>query len=201
MNDAIHPHPFAFPDATLDDLRERLARTRWPERETVDDWSQGAPLARMQALCDHWRKGYDWRAAEARLNALDPSMTRIRRTRYPLSPPALAGARCGATGDNAWLARVSFRIPEGRAAARRSALSWRRSEGRLPRRSAHAAQLRPIREAGAARLDARADCQTDSRLNSPKTVASSTASMPQRLSALPKAKFTSAMSSAAKWCW
>lgn len=77
MTDAVQPHPFAFPDAALDDLRERLARTRWPERETVDDWSQGAPLARMRALCDYWRDGYDWRACEARLNALDPSMTRI----------------------------------------------------------------------------------------------------------------------------
>lgn len=77
MTDTIQPHPFAFPDAALDDLRERLSRTRWPDRETVDDWSQGAPLARMQALCDYWRDGYDWRACEARLNALEPSMTRI----------------------------------------------------------------------------------------------------------------------------
>jgi pimeloyl-ACP methyl ester carboxylesterase len=77
MNDAIQPRPFAFPDTALDDLRERLSRTRWPERETVNDWSQGAPLARMQALCDHWLKGYDWRACEARLNALNPSTTRI----------------------------------------------------------------------------------------------------------------------------
>lgn len=59
------------------DLRARLERTRWPERETVDDWSQGAPLARMQALCDHWRTSHNWRAAEARLNALGPSTTHI----------------------------------------------------------------------------------------------------------------------------
>ncbi len=77
LTDAIQPHPFAFPDAALDDLRERLLRTRWPERETVPDWSQGAPLARMRALCAYWRESYDWRAAEARLNALNPSMTRI----------------------------------------------------------------------------------------------------------------------------
>ena len=77
MTDAITPHPFAFPDTALDDLRDRLSRTRWPDRETVDDWSQGAPLARMQGLIDYWRDGYDWRVAEARLNALNPSMTRI----------------------------------------------------------------------------------------------------------------------------
>jgi pimeloyl-ACP methyl ester carboxylesterase len=77
QNDAIYSHPFVFPDTALGDLRERLARTRWPERETVNDWSQGAPLAKMQALCDYWRDGYDWRACEARLNALAPSRTRI----------------------------------------------------------------------------------------------------------------------------
>jgi pimeloyl-ACP methyl ester carboxylesterase len=77
MTDLIKPHPFAFPDSALADLRERLARTRWPDKETVDDWRQGAPLARMQALCDYWRNGHDWRACEARLNALSPSMTHI----------------------------------------------------------------------------------------------------------------------------
>ena len=77
LTDAIQLHPFAFPEAALDDLRERLARTRWPERETVNDWSQGAPLARLQGLCEYWQNGYDWRACEARLNALNPSMTHI----------------------------------------------------------------------------------------------------------------------------
>lgn len=77
MSDAVTPHPFAFPEAALDDLRRRLADTRWPEREAVSDWSQGAPLAKVQALCDYWRDGHDWRACEARLNALNPAMTRV----------------------------------------------------------------------------------------------------------------------------
>jgi len=77
VTDAIRPHPFAVPDATLDDLRQRLARTRWPDKETVDDWSQGVPLARLQALVDYWRDRHDWRATEARLNALEPSSTTI----------------------------------------------------------------------------------------------------------------------------
>lgn len=77
MSDLIHSHPFAFPNSTLADLRDRLARTRWPDREAVNDWSQGAPLLRMQALCAYWHDRYDWRACEARLNALDPSMTHI----------------------------------------------------------------------------------------------------------------------------
>ena len=56
------------PEAELEDLRERLRRTRWPERET--DASQGLPLDDMQELCAYWADGYDWRATEARLNAL-----------------------------------------------------------------------------------------------------------------------------------
>ncbi len=77
MSDDVRPHPLAFPQAALDDLRERLSRTRWPDKETVDDASQGAPLARMRRLIDHWQDGYDWRSAEARLNALGPAMTTV----------------------------------------------------------------------------------------------------------------------------
>jgi pimeloyl-ACP methyl ester carboxylesterase len=77
MTDAITPQPYAFSDAALADLRARLAQTRWPEREAVEDWSQGAPLAKVQELCAYWADGYDWRACEARLNALNPSVTTI----------------------------------------------------------------------------------------------------------------------------
>jgi epoxide hydrolase len=57
-------------EGELDDLRARLRHTRWPEPETVDDWTQGVPLAYLQDLCAYWAGGYDWRATEARLNAL-----------------------------------------------------------------------------------------------------------------------------------
>ena len=77
MPDAVTPFRIAVPDAVLDDLRERLTRTRWPQRETVDDWSQGVPLAYVQELCRHWAEGYDWRATEARLNALPQFRTAI----------------------------------------------------------------------------------------------------------------------------
>src|ERR671919_618175 len=65
------------PESELVDLRDRLGRTRWPERETVDDWSQGVPLAYLQGLCSYWAAGYDWRATEARLNALPQFRTEI----------------------------------------------------------------------------------------------------------------------------
>jgi pimeloyl-ACP methyl ester carboxylesterase len=65
----ITPFRVEIGEAQLVDLRERLARTRWPESETVQDWSQGIPLAYMQELCAYWEKSYDWRRAEAQLNA------------------------------------------------------------------------------------------------------------------------------------
>ena len=62
----------------------RLRRTRWPEAETVDDWSQGVPLAYLQDLCRYWADDYDWRATEARLNAWPQFTHRDRRARHPL---------------------------------------------------------------------------------------------------------------------
>jgi epoxide hydrolase len=75
--DALTPFHLAVPEADLRDLRERLARTRWPEPAPVGDWSQGVPLAVLQDLCAHWADGYDWRATEARLNALPQVRTTI----------------------------------------------------------------------------------------------------------------------------
>ena len=77
MSDAITPFTLAIPQAELDDLNCRLDQTRWPEKETVEDWTQGSPLARVQDLCAYWRSGYDWRRAEARLNALGQYTTEI----------------------------------------------------------------------------------------------------------------------------
>jgi pimeloyl-ACP methyl ester carboxylesterase len=64
-------------DADLDDLRERLRRTRWPERETVSDWSQGIPLAYTQEVCRYWAEEYDWRKREAELNRFPQFRTTI----------------------------------------------------------------------------------------------------------------------------
>jgi pimeloyl-ACP methyl ester carboxylesterase len=66
-----------IPEAELCDLRERLAHTRWPEEETVDDWSQGVPRAYLIELCRYWREQYDWRATETRMNTLPQFRTLI----------------------------------------------------------------------------------------------------------------------------
>lgn len=66
---------FDVPQDALDDLKQRLAATRWPERETPEDWSQGIPLGYMQEICEYWRNGYDWRRCESQLNALPQFQT------------------------------------------------------------------------------------------------------------------------------
>ena len=73
----VIPFRIDVPEAELADLRRRLRRTRWPEREPVADWSQGVPLAYLRELCDYWADGYDWRASEARLNGLPQFRTVI----------------------------------------------------------------------------------------------------------------------------
>src|SRR5262245_39151687 len=67
---SIRPFRVAVPDSELVDLRRRIAATRWPDRETVTDRSQGVRLATFQELMRYWGTDYDWRKAEAKLNAL-----------------------------------------------------------------------------------------------------------------------------------
>jgi pimeloyl-ACP methyl ester carboxylesterase len=75
--DAIRPFHVSFPEETLVDLRRRIAATRWPERETVTDPSQGVQLATVQKLARYWQTDYDWRKIEAKLNALPQFITEI----------------------------------------------------------------------------------------------------------------------------
>ncbi|WBH16868.1 epoxide hydrolase family protein [Sphingomonas radiodurans] len=77
MSDAVTPFILDVPQHALDDLQDRLARTRWPERETVDGWQQGVPLAAARAFVEHWQTGYDWRRCEAALNAVGQFTTEI----------------------------------------------------------------------------------------------------------------------------
>ena len=65
MSDEITPFEIRIPDSELDDLRRRLAATRWPEEETVSDWSQGIPRAYLREVVAYWGEKYDWRAREA----------------------------------------------------------------------------------------------------------------------------------------
>jgi pimeloyl-ACP methyl ester carboxylesterase len=74
---AVRPFRVSFPDEDLAELRRRVEATRWPERETVDDDTQGVPLATMQQLARYWAAEHDWRKVEAKLNALPQFRTEI----------------------------------------------------------------------------------------------------------------------------
>jgi hypothetical protein len=74
---ALRPFQVHVPDAALADLRRRIAETRWPDKETVADRSQGAQLGTLQDIVRYWGTDYDWRKVEARLNALPMFVTEI----------------------------------------------------------------------------------------------------------------------------
>jgi pimeloyl-ACP methyl ester carboxylesterase len=73
----IRPFHVDVPDEALEDLRRRIAATNWPDKETVEDHSQGVPLAMMRRLADHWMTDYDWRRCESTLNAFPQYVTEI----------------------------------------------------------------------------------------------------------------------------
>ena len=81
-SDAIRPFKINVPEAELTELRRRINATRWPERETVTDDSQGVPLAMMQELARYWATDYDWRKCETKLNALPQFITEIDGTDF-----------------------------------------------------------------------------------------------------------------------
>ena len=96
--DAIRPFTVNVPQSALDDLRRRVAATRWPDRETVADQSQGVQLERLQALARYWGSDYDWRKLEAKLNRLPQFVTTIDgvdiyfihvRSRHPNALPVI----------------------------------------------------------------------------------------------------------------
>jgi pimeloyl-ACP methyl ester carboxylesterase len=74
---SIRPFRIEFPDEALSDLRRRISATRWPDRETVSDDSQGVRLALMQEVAGYWGTDYDWRPCEAKLNSLPNFLTEV----------------------------------------------------------------------------------------------------------------------------
>ena len=96
--EAVRPFTVRIPQPALDDLRRRIAATRWPDRETVNDRSQGLQLANLQEIVRYWGTDYDWRKAEAKLNALPQFVTTIDgldihfihvRSRHPNALPVV----------------------------------------------------------------------------------------------------------------
>jgi pimeloyl-ACP methyl ester carboxylesterase len=77
MSEAIEPFEIDVPQADIEDLRDRLGRTRWPEREPVADWSQGVPLDYLQDLVAYWKDRYDWSARQKKLNSFPQFTTEL----------------------------------------------------------------------------------------------------------------------------
>ncbi len=131
--------------------------TRWPDRELVDDWSQGIPLAYVQNVVEYWITQYDWRTPRAGAQPLRSVRHRDRRDRHPLHPPALAASRGDPAADHPRLAGLDRRVPQGDRAAHRPGRLRRRRRRRVPRRRPLAPRLRLL---GQARRD-RLGCRTD----------------------------------------
>ena len=81
-DNAIRPFRVNVPEGELTELRRRIKATRWPDRETVGDATQGVQLATTEALARYWSTEYDWRKAEARLNALPQFITQVDWARH-----------------------------------------------------------------------------------------------------------------------
>ena len=132
---AIRPFRVSVPKEALFDLRRRIAATRWPDRETVTDHSQGVQLAKIKPLVEYWGTSYDWRKAEAKLNALPQFVTEIDgldiqfihvRSRHPNALPLIMTH--GWPGSPLELLKVD-------RSTRRSHGARRTRRGRFPSRS------------------------------------------------------------------
>ena len=148
---AIRPFHVSFPDSTLDDMRKRIKATRWPDRETVNDDSQGVPLAMIQGLAAYWATDYDWRKCEAKLNALPKFITDDRRARHPLHSREVETCKRAAAHRHARLAWIDHRTTQDHRAADRSDGTWWQRVGCIPRRHSLDTRLRVFGKAASTR--------------------------------------------------
>src|SRR5258708_12267044 len=85
----IRPFRIEIPQADLDDLHDRLARTRWPDDLPGIGWERGIPGGYLRGLAEYWRSAYDWRAAQAALNEIPQFSTMIPKPPIPFPPRRL----------------------------------------------------------------------------------------------------------------
>ena len=130
---AIRPFRVNVPDAALADLRKRVLATRWPEKETVNDRSQGVQLAKLQELVRYWGTDYDWRKVEAKLNALPQFITTIDgldihfihvRSRHPNALPVIITHGWPGRSRSSSRSLVRSRTPPHTVDARRTPSMW-----------------------------------------------------------------------------
>ena len=151
-DNAVRPFKVNIPPEALTDLRRRITATRWPDKETVADQSQGVQLAKLQELVRYWGTGYDWRKVEAKLNALPQFVTKIDgvdihfihvRSRHPNALPVIVTH--GWPGSIIEQLKIIDPLDEPHRA-------WRQRRGRFRRRHPVVAGLRLLRQADRPRL-------------------------------------------------
>lgn len=112
---ALNPRPLVHRrdlGPEIADLKQRLARTRWPSTETVPDWSQGVRLDNAKSLVDYWERDYDWRRFERELNRFPLVHHGHRWAGYPLHPRQVEESERDAPGLDPRMASVDRRVPE-----------------------------------------------------------------------------------------
>ena len=152
---AVRPFQIEVPEEQLDDLRRRIAATRWPSEELVADRSQGVQLATLQALARYWTTEYDWRTVRGEAERAAAVHDRDRRGRDPLHPRPVAARERAAADHDPRLARLGHRAARHRRPADRPDRARRHRRGRVPPGAAVPARLRLLRRADRARLGER----------------------------------------------
>ena len=152
---AIRPFTVDFPEADVADLRKRIAATRWPEKETVDDQSQGPQLATIQEIVRYWGEDYDFGRVKAKVDAYPNFVTEIDGLDIHFIHVRSKHEDASADHRHARVARIGRRTAEAhRAADRPDSTRWQ-CVGRLPRGDPVDAGLRLLRQADRHGLGAR----------------------------------------------
>ena len=128
---AIRAFHVSIPEEALVDLRRRISATRWPDRETVTDQSQGPQLATLQKLARYWETEYDWRKVEAQTERPAEFRDRDRWAGHPLHSRSLEARERVAAHRHARLARLGHRAAEDHRSADQSDGTWRERGGRF----------------------------------------------------------------------
>ena len=144
MSDVIEPFLIQVDDSALEDLRSRLAHTRFPNQIAETEWEVGIPVAYLRELVTYWMDGYDWRREEARLNRLDHFRTRIDGQSIHFVHVRSPHAEAMPPAAHPRLAGFVRRVPRRRAPSHRSAgIRWP-SRRCIPPRDAVVARLRVL---------------------------------------------------------
>lgn len=152
---SIRPFRVNIPERDLTDLRRRIMATRWPDRETVNDQSQGVQLATMKELTQYWGTKYNWRNIEETLQLPAAVHNRDRRTGHTFHPRPLPPRERPADHPDPRLARLHPGVPEGHRTAQRPHGPRRPRRGRLPPRHPVDARLRLLGAADDHRVEPR----------------------------------------------